>query len=501
MTLEAPIGRATPTTAVRRDRAVGVVVASAAADGLGAPHEFGPALADDVELTMTGGGSFSWAPGEWTDDTQQALAVLLPLAEGGDGDRLDAIAGRLRAWFDSGPNDVGNQTRAVFSIARRNGGDLTAAAAEYQAGRPDDAGNGSLMRTGPVGLIGNGDPEAVVRTAAAVSAFTHPHPDAVDACVLWSTAIARAMELPTGSPPDWVALVADGLTHLDPQRRPVWEERLEACRTTPPGEFTPNGWVVAALQAALASIAQTTPPPDQPPCTHLRLAIERAVRLGGDTDTVAAIAGSLLGAYWGATAVPQHWRRKLHGRVTYIRDEPAVRLADLDRASRLAANNGQPDQHGWPGIESLLPHYEKTWPAAARGIELTDGIIVGNVHAVPQQVEQVGAVVSLCRMGSTDVPDGVEHHVIGLLDTKVEENPNLDFVLADTVDLVAGLHAEGKRVFVHCVQAENRTPAVAAAYLVRHQGMAPSAALDQVETVLGRRPKSFLAEAVLRLGT
>ena len=46
---------------------------------------------------------------------------------------------------------------------------------------------------------------------------------------------------------------------------------------------------------------------------HLAGALELAVRAGHDTDTTAAIAGALLGARWGASAVPARWRRILHG--------------------------------------------------------------------------------------------------------------------------------------------------------------------------------------------
>ena len=53
--------------------------------------------------------------------------------------------------------------------------------------------------------------------------------------------------------------------------------------------------MVTALQAALSSLAHTEVPTDQP-CRHLRPAIERAIRMGNYTDTVAAICGSLQGA-------------------------------------------------------------------------------------------------------------------------------------------------------------------------------------------------------------
>jgi ADP-ribosyl-[dinitrogen reductase] hydrolase len=75
--------------------------------------------------------------------------------------------------------------------------------------------------------------------------------------------------------------------------------------------------VVEALQGAWSAIA-TTPVPKEDPTAkafradHLRLALEAAVGGRRDTDTVAAIAGGLLGAVYGASAVPAQWRW-LHG--------------------------------------------------------------------------------------------------------------------------------------------------------------------------------------------
>jgi ADP-ribosyl-[dinitrogen reductase] hydrolase len=63
------------------------------------------------------------------------------------------------------------------------------------------------------------------------------------------------------------------------------------------------------LQGAWSAITTTLIPQDDPASgvfrvDHLRLALDAAVRGGGDTDTVAAIAGGLLGAAYGASAVP-----------------------------------------------------------------------------------------------------------------------------------------------------------------------------------------------------
>ena len=65
-------------TTAQVDRAAGVLIGMACGDALGAGYEFGPPLGPDVPVTMTGGGSFGWAPGEWTDDTSMAIAIAEP---------------------------------------------------------------------------------------------------------------------------------------------------------------------------------------------------------------------------------------------------------------------------------------------------------------------------------------------------------------------------------------------------------------------------------------
>ncbi len=408
-----------------------------------------------------------------------------------------AVESRLLAWMRSGPRDVGLQTRAVLMEALRSGKPLVEVTAAWQEIDPDAAGNGSLMRTGPVALA-PGERADRARLAAAVSALTHANHDAVEACILWTAAIRRAIDAPVPSTGgvDWVDLVTAGLDLVPETHRGRWQGRLEECRTMPAEEYTPNGWVVSALQAALATLAQTEVPVDQP-CRHLRLAVERAVRIGDDTDTVAAITGSLAGAVWGATAVPLEWRRPLHGRIDY-RSDP-VRAADLERLARLAFAGGDNDSSGWPETDSMLPHYRREWPAEPLAVALDEWVSIGNVHALESQLPRVDVVVSLCRMGTTDVPADIEHQVIGLLDSDAGDNPNLDFVLADTAHFLARCAGERRRVFVHCVQAENRTPAVAAAYLVCHGGVAPGAALDRIAGLTNARPQSFLADAVRAL--
>lgn len=328
-----------------RDRAAGVLAAMACADALGAPHEFGPPLPDDVPLAMTGGGALGWAPGEWTDDTQMAVVILqaaeAAAANGGTlVDRLDDVA---RGWADWArtANDVGAQTRTVLDAAARagevTGVGLTRAADEHHAVSGRSGGNGSLMRTAPVALAYLHDELAMADAARAVSRLTHHDPDAGDACVLWCAAIRRAVL--TGE-----LDLLSGLALLPVDRHDLWRTRLDEAVRRRPADFMRNGWVVEALQAAWCAIT-TTPVPADNPAAHLRLAIEAAVRGGRDADTVAAIAGALLGARWGLSAVPGEWTAVGHGWPGMTVGELADRgraLAEPGLASRGSRRRAQP---------------------------------------------------------------------------------------------------------------------------------------------------------------
>lgn len=290
------------------DRARGVLLVTAAGDALGAGYEFGPPLPAGTPVEMNGGGNFRWAPGEWTDDTSMALAIAETAATGADlrtTSAQDAITARWAGWARKA-KDVGIQTRRVLS-AVENG---TAAEAleesrllHEHSGRT--AGNGSLMRTAPVALAYLDDPEGLTEAATALSRVTHYDPEAGEACVLWCHAIRHAVL--TGE-----LNVRTGLRPLPMASRERWSERLEQAERAAPADFANNGWVVEALQAAWCAIV-TTPVPEGHRVGHLRLALENAVRGGRDTDTVAAIAGGLLGGAYGASVAPVSWQAKLHG--------------------------------------------------------------------------------------------------------------------------------------------------------------------------------------------
>ncbi len=486
----------TPTDPVIADRSAGVALAAAAGDAIGAPHEFRGPLDEAAELRMTGGGIYGWKPGEWTDDTQMTLALLAPLSTGNR--HVEAVEEAFLAWFASGPRDVGSQTSMVLSA----GPPLHELAAAFQRARPDNAPNGGLMRIGAAALSYPGKPEQIAAYARTTTELTHAHIDCVDASVIWAVAIDHTIHGAPGpdEPWDFAEALRGALLHLQKARRSWWAQLIdEACERPPVDFHENNGWVVNAFQTALSAVVRTPIPDGAAPCGHLVAAIGAAVRSGGDTDTVGAIAGTLLGARWGATAVPIAWTSMLRGKRLY--GKPDLRASDLDAMARRAAKGGKSDQIGWPGRVHLTPYYLERFPARPATVAL-GGVQFGGVSGLDAAVQSgVDVVVSLCRMGTKDVPDRTEHRVIGLVDGGPQDNPNLAFVLADTADFIATRVAGGHKVYVHCVVAENRTPTVAATFLARHRGMAVAEALSTVESALGHRPSPVFADGVRRAAT
>lgn len=472
----------------RDDRIEGVLLATAAGDALGAPYEFQPPRGPELDVGMTGGGP--WEPGEWTDDTAMAIAIAEVAAAGADlreESAQDAIVARWLEW-SHGSKDVGIQTGSVLRSARI-GSTITAqraraasAALHERSGRT--AGNGSLMRTAPVALAYLDDEDAMVEAARSISELTHFDPDAGDACVLWCSANRHAVV--TGE-----LDVRVGLGHLAPDRRELWSTRLDAAEAGRPADFPNNGWVVSALQAAWSAIATTFVPQDDPIAgvfrpDHLRLSLDAAVRAGFDTDTVAAIAGGLLGAAYGASAVPLGWRWKLHG----WPDLDSHRLVGLARAvarrGKVKAFDGA--YRGYR-TDALVPH------------PFDDKVLLGGVRALHQLPDGVNAVVSLCRIGDAHVRRDMPHVEVRLIDREDgDENPHLDFVLLEATRAVERLRQEGRTVLLHCVEALSRTPTVAALYGARMQGVGVEKSLRAVQELLPHAaPNEAFVQALGRL--
>ncbi|MFD8947735.1 ADP-ribosylglycohydrolase family protein [Streptomyces xanthophaeus] len=483
--IAAPITTARQLSIHATDRAAGVLLGAACGDALGVPYEFARRLRADEQPAMIGGGLGPYKPGEYSDDTQMHVCIAAEASTGADltsPTALDQIARNFHRWRDRGASDIGTQTSTVLGAAKRHktGTPAQAMLAEadaYTARTQFSAGNGSLMRTGIVALAYLDDVDGMIRAATQVSSLTHSDPECIEACILWCSGIRTAVLEGTFDG------VREGIALLPEDRQEIWHARLDEAEANPPHHWARNGYVVTALQAAWSAITGTPVPELAPergsfPAQHFQLATEAAVRAGNDTDTVAAIAGALLGARWGVSAIPLAWQQAVNG-------WPTMRAPELVRLAVLTARKGTDDADGWPSAPRVnTPAY------AGKGFAVTHpadpGVRLGNLPMTEYVgTPPVDAVVSLCRVGQEPIFSkiDVEHVRVWLVD-KEGENPNLHYTVDQAARQVLRLRQDGKRVFLHCVAGRSRTPAVAAAYSTL-LGTNPRTALEEVHTALG----------------
>ncbi|MFE9631032.1 ADP-ribosylglycohydrolase family protein [Streptomyces sp. NPDC006463] len=300
------------TVTTRLDRAVGAVVGSAAGDALGAPYEFGPAgqLSARGEEMRGGGG---WDPGEATDDTQMAVLVGESLLEHG-GLELPDVFGRFQRWAAGRPKDIDLQTEDVLT----NGEPWDRAAALHFQINARAAGNGSLMRaaTSAVYFAGAGR-EGTMEAARRIAALTHGDRAAWEGTAVLHELVRVALD---GADPLAALPATLGAVHPDHRERygrvldPAWHPGLAT-------EF--NGAVWPCLGSAVWALRTTG---------EFAQAVRAAVDLGGDTDTVAAVTGTLAGARYGDHSIPGHWTAALHVPLPGFGD----RVLDADDLRELA---------------------------------------------------------------------------------------------------------------------------------------------------------------------
>ena len=286
-------------------------------DALGCPVEFEDRwkLEENPVVNMRGYGTFNLPAGSWTDDSSLTLALLDSLGEK-RAIVLPDIMDRFTAWLDCGDYtpygeafDVGRGTeqaiyRYKWSKDVTTCGGVTA----------HDNGNGSLMRIMPACLYcyeqekaGKIDLSEAVSMIHAVSALTHAHLRSKIACGLYYFMVAGILD-GKGSTP-LIDLLQKGITDgwafytemgTNPAELACYSHLLDLkyFSTVAENEIRSTGYVVDTMEAAVWSLITTD---SYASCTL------KAVNLGLDTDTVAAIAGGLAGLYYSMEQIPQEW--------------------------------------------------------------------------------------------------------------------------------------------------------------------------------------------------
>lgn len=247
-----------------RDRIRSLVYGLAIGDALGVPYEFMP-RGSFACTGMSGHGTHDQHAGTWSDDTSMTLATIDSLATKRGFDARDMRA-RFEQWLFDGLYTCDGY---VFDCG------MTTERA-LRAGRgmccERDNGNGSLMRILPLALM----PGVLGGDVREASAITHAHDTSKMACM---ELVMTARQVMDGERP------VSSFTSRDQVRS--------------------SGYVLDTLTASRWCVATSD---------SYEEAVLKAVNLGGDTDTTAAVTGGLAGLLWGHESIPERWVEGVRGR-------------------------------------------------------------------------------------------------------------------------------------------------------------------------------------------
>ena len=300
-----------------RDSAVGALLGAFVGDALGMPYEGQPGRVVPERVDMRDGRA---AAGSYTDDTQMMIALAESLLRS-DGIEDEDLAVAFRAQYEP-ERGYGSGTRTVISLWDQGVAVSEAATRTFGEG---SNGNGAAMRVAPVGVRFFREEARVVTEARRSALVTHAHPEGADGAVVQAVAVAAAV---AGLNPLAAALAVVSTT---PMQRRLEELAAISARDLDPRELGGPNWAVAYSATASVPVAVALGSRAQ----SFEQAVTLAVRCGGDTDTVAAMAGAIAGARFGASSIPARWYAALedgeHGR-SHV-ERLAVALAEAVRSS------------------------------------------------------------------------------------------------------------------------------------------------------------------------
>lgn len=311
------------------------MLGAAIGDALGHPTEFssyhqleakyGPGGVKGYELWWERDGQ-RFAP--YTDDTQMAEIVLRALLdrgvqEGAFKAAMEEVAAGFAHWKDypqGGHRAPGN---ACMAGAAR----LQSGVGWREAGEATAGGCGSVMRAYPFGLLLHREPDRAEQWAVEHSRMTHQAPIALAACA--AMAVGTASETAGEEPARTEQLMVAAAARYDAGAAEMCERAVEDARAgkDPVAVLARlQGW--AAHEAIAAAMFVVARHPDD-----LRAALLEAANASGDSDSIATLAGALLGARLGIGALPKDWVRNVE------RSQELLSLAGM--AAQIAADTSR----------------------------------------------------------------------------------------------------------------------------------------------------------------
>ena len=273
-----------------KDGIIGLIVG----DALGVPVEFQSRtiLHENPVTGMRGYGTYNKPPGTWSDDSAMALATMHSIVQR-HGIDYDDMMGKFVKWLYDAKYMQGNDTfdyGITTSTAINRYVNLKPALESGCSGDRDN-GNGSLMRILPLAYIKDIDYDTIEN----VSALTHAHKRSKIACVLY-VEMAKSMLENDLTIEEHVKLAGDKIKEYykdSPELRHfnrIFNNELEG--------LSGKGYVIYTFEVVVHCLLTTD---------SYRDAVLKAVNIGEDTDTNAAICGGLAGIYYGYDSIPIDW--------------------------------------------------------------------------------------------------------------------------------------------------------------------------------------------------
>jgi poly(ADP-ribose) glycohydrolase ARH3 len=249
----------------------------------------------------------------YTDDTHMTIGIAESLIEskGFDGEHMAQTFIKnyeAEPWRGYGPGPP-----RIFGMVKCGEAWDSAANRLYRGG---SFGNGSAMRVAPVGLLYSHNLEKLREVAYQSSSITHSHELGKEGAALQACAVALALNTPSDEEIDGEAFLSSLQNFIQGQ---LYKEKVAQIRELLGGQDK------ARLVAVLGNGIEA--PRSVPTAIYCFLrhtqsykdTVIYVISLGGDTDTIAAMAGAISGAYLGIEAIPSKWRAKLENG-EYIED-------------------------------------------------------------------------------------------------------------------------------------------------------------------------------------
>lgn len=297
----------TITDVYNQSRILGAVYGSAVGDALGAPAEFKSrqglfsSFPEGLREMIAGGLTGGKDGGSYTDDTEMLLCIARGIVDAAEQKEphhfAHYVSERNKEWAKSCPPDMGGLTRSVLGQVMRgaNGHDAAWWAA-YESGRADA--NGALMRNAILFPFVRSAPFVKqMLVTQEICATTHASDQCRSAAaamtalqiqLCWHTSARKAIRATHKQMKAW------GCNEVVLQSfEKIIGEKYKTAAEVPVG-----GWVIDTLERALW-------------CLNLEAGYEEGlvtcIMMGGDADTAGAVAGALLGTFYGYESIPQAW--------------------------------------------------------------------------------------------------------------------------------------------------------------------------------------------------